>query len=37
MYLNMVSEQAPDTDFYVVRSRVYPGHFHDPILGANRP
>ena len=31
--INIVVDQALDTDVYVVRSRVYPGHFHDPILG----
>ena len=29
----MIVEQALDTDLYNIRSRVYPGHLHDPVLG----
>ena len=33
IYFNMVAGQALDTDIHIVRSCVYPGHLHDPVLG----
>ena len=30
---NIASEEALDTGIYIVRSRVYPGHLHDAVLG----
>ena len=33
MYFNMIVEEALDTHVYNVRSRVYPGHLHDTVLG----
>ena len=33
----MMAEQALDTGVHTVRSRVYPGHFHHPVLVANFP
>ena len=32
IYLIMISEQVLDTGVHIVRSRVYPDHFHDPVL-----
>ena len=29
----MILEQTLDTGVHTVRSCVYPGHFHDPVLG----
>ena len=30
---NIASEEALDTGVHIVRSRVYPGHLHDAVLG----
>ena len=29
----MIAEKALDTGIHIVRSRVYPGHIHDRVLG----
>ena len=32
IYSDITTEQALDTGVHIIRSRVYPGHFHNPIL-----
>ena len=32
-HINMAAEEALDTGIYIIRSRVYPGHLHDAVLG----